>query len=131
VASEVKALADQTAKATGEISEQVSGIQDATRESATAINAIGGTIGRMSEIASTIASAVEQQGAATQEISRNVRQAAQGTLKVSSNIMNVQRGASDTGLASSQVFSAAQALSGESLRLKADVAAFLNSLRAA
>ena len=131
VASEVKALADQTAKATGEISEQVSGIQNATRESATAINAIGGTIGRMSEIASTIASAVEQQGAATQEISRNVRQAAQGTLKVSSNIMNVQRGASDTGLASSQVFSAAQALSGESLRLKADVAAFLNSLRAA
>jgi methyl-accepting chemotaxis protein len=131
VASEVKALADQTAKATGEISEQVSGIQAATRESATAINAIGGTIGLMSEIASTIASAVEQQGAATQEISRNVRQAAQGTLKVSSNIMNVQRGASDTGLASSQVFSAAQALSGESLRLKADLAAFLNSLRAA
>jgi methyl-accepting chemotaxis protein len=131
VASEVKALADQTAKATGEISEQVSGIQDATRESATAINAIGGTIGRMSDIASTIASAVEQQGAATQEISRNVRQAAQGTLKVSSNIMNVQRGASDTGLASSQVFSAAQALSGESLRLKTDLAAFLNSLRAA
>jgi methyl-accepting chemotaxis protein len=131
VASEVKALADQTAKATGEISEQVSGIQDATRESATAINAIGGTIGRMSEIASTIASAVEQQGTATQEISRNVRQAAQGTLKVSSNIMDVQRGASDTGLASSRVFSAAQALSGESLRLKADVAAFLSSLRAA
>jgi methyl-accepting chemotaxis protein len=131
VASEVKALADQTAKATGEISEQVSGIQSATRESATAINAIGGTIGRMSEIASTIASAVEQQGAATQEISRNVRQAAQGTLKVSFNITEVQRGASDTGLASSQVFSAAQALSGESLRLKADVEAFLNSLRAA
>jgi methyl-accepting chemotaxis protein len=131
VASEVKALAEQTAKATGEISEQVSGIQNATRESATAIDAIGGTIGRMSEIASTIASAVEQQGAATQEISRNVRQAAQGTLKVSSNIMEVQRGAGDTGRASSQVFSAAQALSGESLRLKADVVAFLNSLRAA
>jgi methyl-accepting chemotaxis protein len=131
VASEVKALAEQTAKATGEISEQVSGIQNATRESATAIDAIGGTIGRMSEIASTIASAVEQQGAATQEISRNVRQAARGTLKVSSNIIDVQRGAGDTGLASSQVLSAAQALSGESLRLKADVAAFLNSLRAA
>jgi methyl-accepting chemotaxis protein len=131
VASEVKALAEQTAKATGEISEQVSGIQSATRESATAINAIGGTIGRMSEIAKTIAAAVEQQGMATQEISHNVQQAAQGTLKVSSNIMDVQRGASETGLASSQVFSAAQALSGESRRLKADVARFLNSVRVA
>lgn len=131
VASEVKALAQQTAKATGEISEQVSGIQNATRESATAINAIGGTIGRMSEIASTIAAAVDQQGAATKEISRNVQQAAQGTLKVSSNIIDVQRGASETGLASSQVFSAAQALSGESRRLKADVARFLSSVREA
>ena len=68
---------------------------------------------------------------ATQEISHNVQQAAQGTLKVSSNIMDVQRGASETGLASSQVFSAAQALSGESRRLKADVARFLNSVRVA
>ncbi len=131
VASEVKALAEQTAKATGEISEQVSGIQNATQELATSINAIGGTIGRMSEIASIIAAAVEQQGVATQEISRNVQQAAQGTLKVSSNIVDVQRGASETGLASSQVFSAAQALSGESRRLKADVAKFLNSVRVA
>jgi uncharacterized protein YoxC len=90
VASEVKALAEQAAKATGEISEQVSGIQNAARESATAINAIGGTIGRMSEIASTIAAAVDQQGAATKEIFRNVQQAAQGTLKVSSNIIDVQ-----------------------------------------
>jgi methyl-accepting chemotaxis protein len=131
VASEVKALAEQTAKATGEISEQVSGIQNATRESARAINAIGGTIGRMSEIASTIAAAVEQQGAATQEIARNVQQAALGTLKVSSNIIDVQRGAGATGLASSQVFSAAEALSGESRRLKADFASFLSSVRVA
>ncbi len=131
VASEVKALAEQTAKATGEISQQVSGIQNATRESVIAIKTIGTTIGRMSEIASTIASAVEEQGATTQEISRNVQQAAQGTLQVSDNIMDVQRGAGETGLASSQMFSAAQSLSGESNRLKADVATFLNSIRSA
>src|SRR5207253_457131 len=85
-ASEVKALAEQTAKATGEISTQISGIQAATQESVGAIKEIGDTIGRMSEIASTIVSAVEEQGAATQEISRNVQQAAQGTHEVSSNI---------------------------------------------
>jgi methyl-accepting chemotaxis protein len=79
VASEVKALAEQTAKATGEIGQQISGIQSATNDSVKAIQAIGGTIGWMSEICSTIASAVEQQGAATREISRNVQQAAQGT----------------------------------------------------
>jgi methyl-accepting chemotaxis protein len=72
VAAEVKALAEQTAKATGEISQQISGIQSATQDSVSAIKEIGDTIGKMSEIASTIASAVEQQGAATQEISRNV-----------------------------------------------------------
>ncbi|MDB5503374.1 MAG: Chemotaxis protein [Tardiphaga sp.] len=131
VASEVKALAEQTAKATGEISMQISGIQAATQESVNAIKEIGDTIGRMSEISSTIASAVEEQGAATQEISRNVQQAAQGTMQVSSNITDVQRGASETGSASSQVLSAAQSLSGESNRLKIEVARFLNSVRAA
>ena len=131
VAAEVKALAQQTAKATGEISEQVNGIQNATRESVMAIEAIGNTIGRMSEIASSIASAVQEQGTATQNIARNVQQAARGTLQVGTNIVDVQRGASDTGLASTQVFSAAQALSGESGRLKADVATFLNSVRMA
>ena len=62
----------------------------------------------MSEIASTIAAAVEEQGAATQEISRNVQQAAQGTQQVSANITDVQRGTCETGSASSQVLSAAQ-----------------------
>jgi methyl-accepting chemotaxis protein len=131
VASEVKALAEQTAKATGEISQQINGIQAATRESVGAIKEIGTTIGRMSEIASTIASAVEQQGAATQEISRNVQQAAQGTLQVSVNITDVQRGASETGTASSHVLSAAQSLSLDSNRLKAEVGKFLDSVRAA
>jgi methyl-accepting chemotaxis protein len=131
VASEVKALAEQTAKATGEISQQISGIQAATQDSVGAIKEIGATIGRMSEIASTIASAVEEQGAATQEISRNVQQAAHGTQQVSSNIADVQRGASETGSASSQVLTAAKSLSGESSRLKREVSKFLSSVRAA
>ena len=85
----------------------------------------------MSEIASSIASAVEQQGAATQEISRNVQQAAQGTIQVSANIGDVQRGANHTGSASAQVLSAAQSLSQDSSRLKLEVGKFLDSVRAA
>ncbi|MET0720283.1 MAG: methyl-accepting chemotaxis protein [Tardiphaga sp.] len=131
VASEVKALAEQTAKATGEIGQQITSIQSATDDSVLAIKEIGTTIGRMSEIASTIASAVEEQGAATQEISRNVQQAAQGTMQVTSNITDVQRGASETGSASSQVLSAAQSLSSDSNRLKSEVSRFLDSVRAA
>ena len=125
VASEVKALAEQTAKATGEIGQQISGIQAATQESVNAIQAISGTIEKLSEISSTIAAAVEEQGAATQEISRNVQQAATGTQQVSSNIGDVQRGASETGSASSQVLAAAQSLSGDSNRLKLEVGRFL------
>jgi methyl-accepting chemotaxis protein len=131
VASEVKALAEQTAKATGEIGQQITGIQAATQDSVNAIKEISGTIEKLSEISSTIAAAVEEQGAATQEISRNVQQAAQGTMQVSSNITDVQRGASETGSASSQVLAAAQSLSGESNRLKLEVGKFLNSVRAA
>ncbi|MCP3441909.1 methyl-accepting chemotaxis protein [Bradyrhizobium sp. CCGUVB14] len=131
VASEVKALAEQTAKATGEIAQQVSGIQAATEESVGSIREISGTIERLSEISSTVAAAVEEQGAATQEISRNVQQAAHGTQRVSTNIGDVQRGASDTGSASSQVLSAARSLSADSSRLKQEVAKFLSSVHAA
>ena len=131
VAAEVKALAEQTSKATGEIGQQITGIQAATQESVGAIKEISGTIERLSEIASTIAVAVEQQGAATQEISRNVQQAAQGTQQVSANITDVQRGASETGSASSQVLSAAQSLSSDSNRLKLEVGRFVESVRAA
>ena len=91
VASEVKALAEQTSKATGEIGQQISGIQSATQDSVNAIKEISGTIEKLSEISSTIAAAVEEQGAATQEISRNVQQAAVGTQQVSSNVSDVQR----------------------------------------
>jgi methyl-accepting chemotaxis protein len=131
VASEVKALAEQTAKATGEIGQHIGAIQTATQDSVSAIKEIGDTIARMSEISSTIAAAVEEQGAATQEISRNIQHAAQGTSDVSANIGEVQRGAGETGAASAQVHSAAQSLSQESSRLKSEVARFLDSVRAA
>jgi methyl-accepting chemotaxis protein len=131
VAHEVKALAAQTAKATDEISTQIAGMQTATEDSVLAIKEIGGTIGRISEIASAIAAAVEEQGAATQEISRNVQQAAQGTAEVATNITSVNRGASETGSASSQVLSSAQSLSNESNHLKVEVDKFLATVRAA
>jgi methyl-accepting chemotaxis protein len=131
VAAEVKTLAEQTAKATGEISQQIADIQSATEDSVTAIKEIGATIGRISEISSVIAAAVEEQGAATQEISRNVQRAADGTSQVAASISDVQRGASETGGASSQVLSAAQSLSNESNRLKREVAKFMDSVRAA
>jgi len=131
VASEVKALAEQTAKATGEISQQINGIQVATQESVGAIKEIGDTIARMSEIASAIASAIEEQGAATREISGNVQQAAHGTQQVSANIADVQHGAGRTGSASAQVLTAAKSLSSESSRLKLEVGRFLASVRAA
>ncbi|QDW36822.1 HAMP domain-containing protein [Bradyrhizobium sp. KBS0727] len=131
VASEVKALAEQTAKATGDIGRQIADIQSATQDSVNAIKEISGTIGRLSEISSTIAAAVEEQGAATQEISRNVQQAAIGTTQVSAHISDVKQGATETGSASAQVLSAAQSLSGDSNRLKLEVGKFLNTVRAA
>jgi methyl-accepting chemotaxis protein len=127
VASEVKALASQTAKATDEIGAQITGIQTATQESVGAIKEIGATIGRISEIAA----AVDEQGAATQEISRNVQQAALGTTQVASNIVDVNKGAGETGAASSQVLSSAQALSAEGNKLKVEVDKFLQTVRAA
>jgi methyl-accepting chemotaxis protein len=131
VASEVKQLASQTAKATDEISSQIAGMQAATQESVGAIKEIGATIGRISEIAATIAAAVEEQGAATQEIARNVGEAARGTAQVASNITDVNRGAGETGSASSQVLASAQSLSCESHHLKAEVDRFLSTVRAA
>ncbi|TPQ40247.1 methyl-accepting chemotaxis protein [Bradyrhizobium guangdongense] len=131
VASEVKALAEQTAKATGEIGQQITAIQSATQQSVGAITHISDTIQSLSEIASTIAAAVEEQGAATQEIARNVQQAAHGTQEVSSRIAEVQRGATATGSASSQLLASAQSLSNDSSRLQQEVGRFLDSVRAA
>jgi methyl-accepting chemotaxis protein len=131
VAQEVKALAAQTASATQEISSQIAGMQVATQDSVVAIKQIGTTISRISEIAATIATSVGQQGGATQEISRNVEQAARGTSEVATNIIDVNKGARETGSASAKVLSSAQSLSGESNRLRLEVAKFLNTVRAA
>lgn len=130
VAAEVKAPAEQTAKATGEISQQVGGMQDATGKSVAAIADISGTISRMAEIATAISAAVEEQGAATSEIARNIQQAAQGTSEVSSGVADVQRGAAETSSASVQVMSSAGLLSRESIRLKDEVVHFLHTVRA-
>lgn len=131
VAQEVKALASQTARATSEISAQIAGMQAATQDSVVAIKEIYGTIGQVSEIAAAIAAAIEEQGAATQEIARNVQQAAVGSTQVATSIADVNRGAGDTGSASSQVLASAQLLSDENKRLKAEVVKFLATVRAA
>lgn len=131
VAQEVKALAAQTARATDEISTQIGGMQTATDEAVIAIKEISETITRISGIAAMIASAVEEQGAATQEIARNVQQAAAGTEQVATTITDVDRGAGETGSASTQVLASAQSLSGESNRLKTEVDKFLSTVRAA
>jgi methyl-accepting chemotaxis protein len=131
VASEVKALAAQTAKATDDIGQHILGIQTATQASVAAIKKIGGTIRRISEIGATIAAAVEEQHAATKEISRNAQEVAGGTARVASNISEVSRGASETGSASSQVLASARSLSSESHRLKLEVGKFLDTVRSA
>jgi methyl-accepting chemotaxis protein len=131
VASEVKSLASQTAKATDEISSHILGMQDATKESVAAIKEIGSTISQISDIASTIATAVEQQSSATQEIANNVQNVAQGTEEVANNISQVNSGAAETGAASAEVLDSAQTLSTESARLRQELDRFMSSVRAA
>jgi methyl-accepting chemotaxis protein len=130
VASEVKTLATQTARATEEIAAQVRAIQDATAGSAQAIETITKTIGRVSEISTAIASAVEEQGAATQEISRNVQQAAQGTQEVSANSTGVSEAARQTGQAAGEVLQSAGELSRNGAALRTQVDEFLRTVRA-
>jgi methyl-accepting chemotaxis protein len=131
VAQEVKTLAGQTAKATDEISGQIASMQLATEESVAAIKAIGQTIERISGIATSISAAVEQQRGATHNIAGSVRAAARGTADVATNVRHAARGANETGETSGRIFASAQALSGESLNLKAEVEKFLNRVRAA
>jgi len=131
VAQEVKQLASQTAKATSEIGDQISGMQTATQDSVVAIKEIGGTIAHISEIASAIAAAVEEQGAATQEIARNVQQAARGTELVSGNITGVDQTAAKTGMVTDKVRTAAETLGRQAETLRADVDRFLANIRAA
>src|SRR3546814_16468357 len=101
----------QTAKATKDISDQISGIQSATGDAVGAIRTIAETIGEIHEIATTIASSVEEQEAATREISRNAQEAAHGTQEVSSNVPGVQPAAGQPGAAAGQVLSPFEGLS--------------------
>jgi len=131
VAQEVKSLAGQTAKATDEISAHIVNMQRATGESVDAIKAIGLTIERISEITTSISSAVEEQGTATQNIAQGVQAAAGGTLDVAENIERVARGAGETETTSDQMLRSAQALSKVNIHLRDEVEKFLDSVRAA
>lgn len=131
VAAEVKALAEQTSKATEEISSQVGAIQVATQSSVTAIEGITTIISRVNEIATAIASAVREQGTATREIAHNVAEAARSTTEVSSNIVHVSDAARETGVAAAQVVDSATELSHTGETLKSQVEAFLREVRAA
>jgi methyl-accepting chemotaxis protein len=130
VASEVKNLATQTAKATEEISQQVAEIQASTTEAVKAIGEIGGTIGKISEIAKAVAMSVEQQISATREIADNVQQAATGTQEVASNIDGIQKSASETGSAATQLLGATQELTKQNELLAGQVNEFLAGIRA-
>ena len=130
VANEVKELARQTAKATEEISQKIEAIQSSTSVAITAIQSIGETISRINEISTTIASAVEEQTAATSEISRNVSEAARGTAEVSNNIVGVSQAAEEAGRSAGDMLSAAGGLSMESTKLDQVSTDFLLKLRA-
>ncbi len=131
VAAEVKELAGQTARATEEITTQIAAIQASTGQAAGAIGGITARIEEISGVATSIAAAVEEQGAATQEIVRNVGQAAAGTGEVTGNIAGVAGAAEETGAAASQVLASASELSRQSEHLSAEVARFLATVRAA
>jgi methyl-accepting chemotaxis protein len=131
VAMEVKTLAEQTSKATGEITSQISAVQSATNEVVRAIEMISGTIKRIDEISAAIAVSVEEQGAATGEIAQNVQQAALGTQEVSGNIGGVKEAADETGRVSSEIVHAATDLDMQATSLKTQVDNFIARVRAA
>jgi methyl-accepting chemotaxis protein len=131
VASEVKSLASQTAKATEEISAQITAIQSETAEVVTNIQDIRATIMQVNEISSSIAAAVEQQGAATKEIAGSVQQAASGTNEVSHNISSVTAATAETGSVADTVLQSSGRLSAKLQTLQNEVATFLANVRAA
>ena len=131
VASEVKNLATQTAKATEDISAKIAEMQSATNASVEAIQTITHTIGRISEINITVASAMEEQGSATQEIARNVQEAAKGTADVSSSLSGITGAISETSAAANQVASSANDLARQGETLRGEVNIFLEKIRAA
>ena len=131
VASEVKSLASQTAKATDEIRTQIASMQQVATSAVGAIRNIGLTIAEINSVSTTIASAVEQQGAATQEIARSVQHAASGSREVSGNIAGVSTASAEAGAAAGEVLKASDALRRESDLLRAEIDAFLTNIRAA
>jgi methyl-accepting chemotaxis protein len=131
VASEVKSLASQTAKATDDISEQISDIQKVAGEAIDAIKGIGSIIGEVNEVATAIAAAVQQQGAATQEITRSTQFASQGTKNVSDNITGVKADADAAAAAADDVKRASESLETQSQQLGQQVTQFLGKIRAA
>ncbi len=131
VAAEVKNLANQTARATEEISSQISGIQGATQQSVEAIQNISDTIGQMDEISAAIAAAIEEQSASTDEITRSAGEASSGTTEVTGNISNVTRSAEETGTSANHMLEQSNSLADRSQELNEQVALFLRSVRSA
>ncbi|MEO3435411.1 methyl-accepting chemotaxis protein [Inquilinus sp. CAU 1745] len=131
VAGEVKNLANQTAKATDEIAQQIKTMQAATGDAVTAIGGIGETILSINEIATTIASAVEEQGAATQEIARNVQQASSGTGEVLGHVTEASNAAAITGESAGEVLTAAESLARQAESMRTQVDQFVQKVRAA
>ncbi|MEO1038677.1 MAG: HAMP domain-containing methyl-accepting chemotaxis protein [Pseudomonadota bacterium] len=131
VASEVKSLAEQTGKATEDISTQIGGIQSATEKAVSAIGGIAQVIAEMNEISTAIAAAMEEQRAAAAEISRSAVEAASGATQVSESIRLVDAAASETGQCAGQVSHASGSLNTESATLRRAVAKFLEGVRAA
>lgn len=130
VATEVKALADQTAKATDDIGRSISEIQSVITRSADSIGEIGILIGEISTMSDAIAAAVEEQGAATREIARNVQQAAGGTREVASNIVGVSQSVQEISSAATQVLGAAGDLSRQSEAIRTQMDRFVTKVRA-
>ena len=131
VASEVKTLAGQTSKATSEINAHIMSIQTTTKRAVEAIENITGTIRDINDSSATIAAAVEQQGAATNEIVQAVNQASIGTTEVTSNISGVARMAEETGAGAHQVLDASSELAKQAEHLRHQVQSFLAQVRAA
>ena len=131
VANEVKNLANQTAKATDDIRTQVEGIQVATSNAVDAIAEIAQTIRQLDGSSTTISAAVEEQGAATQEIARNVEQASHGTRDVSENITGVSSAADESEKLSGEVLGLAKGLGQQANELNEAVEAFLKEVRSA
>jgi len=131
VANEVKHLAGQTGRATEDIATQVNSVQDETKSTVRAIENIAKTIAHIAELSTAIASAVEEQGAATAEIAHSVERASAGTRDVASNISEVARTAAETGQMAQSVFQSANELMQESRTLEQAVTSFLQDVRSA